>query len=56
MVHDRSLACTKAKKAIDKSSTKMVTYCPLYYLNMSFMEPDKVFDIYMLLDDLLFKR
>lgn len=56
MVHDRSLACTKAKKAIDKISTKMVTYCPLCYLNMSCMEPDKVFDIYMLLDDLLFKR
>ena len=54
IAHDKSLACTKAKKAMDKSSTKMVTYCPLCYLNMSSTEPDKVFDIYLLLDDLLF--
>lgn len=52
MAHDRSLACTMAKKAIDKSPTKIVTYCPLCYLNMSHIGSDKVFDIYMLLDDL----
>lgn len=56
MAHDRSLACFKAKKAIDKSSAKTVTYCPLCYFNMSSIKPDKVFDIYMLLDDLLFKK
>ena len=53
MAHDRSLASTKARKALDKSPMKIVTYCPLCYLNMSSKEPDRVFDIYMLLDDLL---
>ncbi len=50
MAHDKQLASTKAKKAVEGNSEKIITYCPFCYLNMSSIRPDKVTDIYMLLD------
>lgn len=51
MAHDKQLASTKARKAVDGSREKIITYCPFCYLNMSSIRPDKVTDIYILLDD-----
>ncbi|MEN4018924.1 MAG: (Fe-S)-binding protein [Methanobacterium sp.] len=51
MAHDRSLAKLKARKAVDNSPGKIVTYCPFCYLNLKSVNPDKIFDIYMLLDN-----
>lgn len=51
MAHDKQLASTKARKAVDKNHEKIVTYCPFCYLNLSSVGQDKIFDIYMLMDD-----
>ncbi len=50
MTHDRVLAGEKAKKAFNGGTSKVVTYCPFCYLNLSSVKPDSVSDIYMLLD------
>ncbi len=51
MAHDKQLANTKARKAVDNAVKKIVTYCPFCYLNMSSIKPDKVTDIYIVLND-----
>lgn len=51
MAYDKQLASTKAKKTVNKNHEKIITYCPFCYLNMSSVKPDKVTDIYVLLDD-----
>lgn len=51
MAHDKQLASTKARKAVDHSSEKIITYCPFCYLNLSSVNPNNVTDIYMLLDN-----
>lgn len=51
MAHDKSLAKLKARKAVDNNPEKIVTYCPFCYLNLKSVKPDKIFDIYMLLDN-----
>lgn len=50
MAHDKSLAELKARKAVDNNPEKIVTYCPFCYFNLKSVKPDKIFDIYMLLD------
>ncbi len=50
MAHDKQLASTKARKAVDGNTEKIITYCPFCYLNMSSIKSDNVTDIYMLLD------
>lgn len=49
--HDKQLASTKARKTIDNTPKKVVTYCPFCYINLSSVNPDNVADIYMLLDN-----
>jgi Fe-S oxidoreductase len=49
MAHDKSVSSTKARKAVNSSSKKVITYCPFCYLNLSSVNSDKVSDIYMLL-------
>ncbi|MGB9979955.1 heterodisulfide reductase-related iron-sulfur binding cluster [Methanobacterium sp.] len=50
MAHDKRLASTKARKAVENPE-KIVTYCPFCYLNLSAVRPDGVGDIYMLLQN-----
>ncbi|MGA9141159.1 MAG: (Fe-S)-binding protein [Methanocella sp.] len=50
LTHDRILAGEKAKKAFNGSTSKVVTYCPFCYLNLSSARPDSVSDIYMMLN------
>ncbi len=50
MTHDRLLAGEKAKKAFNGGTSKVVTYCPFCYLNLSSTRPDSVSDIYMMLN------
>lgn len=51
MAHDKELVINKAKKALDNNSVRVVTYCPLCYLNLSSVNGDKTIDIYMLMDE-----
>ena len=51
MAHDEQTSVSRAIKAVGNSSKKIVTYCPFCYLNLSSVNPDKVSDIYMLLDE-----
>ncbi|CAJ36152.1 predicted Fe-S cluster-binding oxidoreductase [Methanocella arvoryzae MRE50] len=50
MTHDRLLASSKAEKAVGASQSKIVTYCPFCYLSLSAARPEKVSDIYVMLD------
>ena len=49
--HDKQLASTKAIKTVDNHPEKIITYCPFCYINLLSVKPDKVTDIYMLLDN-----
>lgn len=49
MAHDKSVSSTKARKALNTSSKKIITYCPFCYINLASVNSDKVSDIYMLL-------
>ncbi|MCC7558232.1 MAG: (Fe-S)-binding protein [Methanobacteriaceae archaeon] len=53
MAHNKLVATKKARKTIENRSERIVTYCPFCYLNMSSVTPDKIVDIYMLLNDCL---
>ncbi len=51
IAHDEQTAISRATKAVENSSNKIVTYCPFCYLNLSSVNSDKVIDIYMLLNE-----
>jgi Fe-S oxidoreductase len=50
MSHDRLLAESKALKAFNGGSTKVVTYCPFCYANLISVKPGEVSDLYVLLE------
>jgi fumarate reductase (CoM/CoB) subunit B len=50
MTHDRVMAGEKAKKAFNGGTSKVVTYCPFCYLNLSSVKPGEVADLYVLID------
>jgi Fe-S oxidoreductase len=43
------IAESRAKRLIDESGGKIITYCPLCYLNLKRAGPASVADIYVLL-------
>ncbi len=47
--HDRLLAESKALKAFNGGTAKVVTYCPFCYSNLHVVKPGAVADIYVLL-------
>ncbi|HUL62248.1 MAG TPA: (Fe-S)-binding protein, partial [Methanocella sp.] len=47
--HDRPLAESKALKAFNGGTAKVVTYCPFCYCNLNAIKPGAVADIYVLL-------
>jgi Fe-S oxidoreductase len=50
MSHDRLLAESKALKAFNGGSAKVVTYCPFCYANLKSVKPGEVSDLYVLLE------
>jgi Fe-S oxidoreductase len=50
LAHNPSMATSKAMKAFDDKEIT-VTYCPLCYLNLSRVKPEKVKDLYRLIDE-----
>ena len=50
MAHDKQLASIKARKTVENLG-KIVTYCPFCYINLQSVSPDRVADIYMLLEN-----
>jgi Fe-S oxidoreductase len=46
---DRMIAETRAKRLISESGRKVVTYCPLCYLNYKRAGPESVADLYVLM-------
>ncbi|HEY3274971.1 MAG TPA: (Fe-S)-binding protein [Methanocella sp.] len=46
---DRMIAESRAKRLISESGRKVVTYCPLCYLNYKRADPEKVADLYVLM-------
>jgi len=50
LAHNPVMATSKALKAFEDNEI-VVTYCPFCYLNLSRVKPEKVKDLYMLIDE-----
>jgi len=50
LAHNPEMATSKALKAFEDNKIT-VTYCPFCYLNLSRVKPEKVKDLYMLIDE-----
>ena len=46
---DRMIAESRAKRLIKENGSKVVTYCPLCYLNYKRADPERVADLYVLM-------
>ena len=51
LAHNPTMATVKAQKNFQDFDGKVVTYCPFCYLNLSRVNPVRVKDLYMLIDE-----